>query len=99
MVPAAGVPTQLVAAGIVPGLLMIAAFSVLMLLWSLIDPDAAPLVERDLTGKLAAMRGVVPFLVLMVMVLGSLYADRDADEAGAVGVLSALLIGFFRRMR
>ncbi|WBU57397.1 TRAP transporter large permease subunit [Paracoccus sediminicola] len=99
--PMAGVPvTQLFMAGIIPGLLMIAAFSVLVLLWSLIDPDAAPRGQAaTLTEKLAAMRGVVPFLVLMVMVLGSLYAGiATPTEAGAVGVLGALLISFFRRM-
>lgn len=97
--PMAGVPvTELFMAGIFPGLMMIAAFAAVVLIWSLIDPAAAPAAAGlSLSEKLAAMKGVVPFLILMGMVLGSLYAGiATPTEAGAVGVLGALIISLFR---
>ncbi|SDD68347.1 TRAP transporter, DctM subunit [Paracoccus isoporae] len=98
--PMAGVPvTQLFMAGIVPGLLMIAAFALVVMVWALIDPSAAPAGQSaSLREKLIATKGVVPFLLLMVMVLGSLYAGiATPTEAGAVGVLGAILISLARR--
>jgi tripartite ATP-independent transporter DctM subunit len=98
--PMAGVPvTDLFMAGIIPGLLMIAAFSLVVLVWSTFDRSAAPGGQPvALREKLAALKGVVPFFVLMALVLGSLYAGiATPTEAGAVGVLGALLISFARR--
>ena len=97
--PMAGVPvTDLFMAGILPGLLMILAFGLVVLIWGLIDPAAAPAGSRhSLRDKLVALKGVIPFLVLMGLVLGSLYAGiATPTEAGAVGVLGALLISLAR---
>lgn len=98
--PMAGVPvTDLFMAGIIPGLLMIAAFSLVVLVWSTFDRSAAPGgLPVPLREKLTALKGVVPFLILMTLVLGSLYAGfATPTEAGAVGVLGALLISFARK--
>ena len=97
--PLAGVPvTQLFLAGIIPGLMMIAAFSVVTLIWSTLDKSAAPQGQSyPLRERIKALRGVIPFLVLMAMVLGSLYAGiATPTEAGAVGVLGSILISLFR---
>ncbi|WBU64315.1 TRAP transporter large permease subunit [Paracoccus aerodenitrificans] len=97
--PMAGVPvTELFMAGIIPGLLMIAAFTAVVLVWALIDPTACPAADgMTLREKLTALKGVVPFLLLMAMVLGSLYAGiATPTEAGAVGVLGAILLSLFR---
>lgn len=98
--PLAGVPvTELFIAGIIPGLLMIAAFSLVVLIWTGLDSSAAPAGEgASWREKFIALKGVIPFLVLMIMVLGSLYAGiATPTEAGAVGVLGALLISLARR--
>lgn len=94
--PLAGVAvTELFVAGI----LMILAFVFVVLAWIGIDKSAAPAGEGVTWGeKFRAMKGVVPFLILMVLVLGSLYAGiATPTEAGAVGVLGALSISFARR--
>ena len=97
--PLAGVPvTELFMAGIVPGLLMIAAFALVVLVWTMVDGTAAPAGQGyTVRQKLAAFKGVMPFLVPMILVLGSLYAGvATPTEAGAVGVLGALGISFVR---
>ncbi|MFV0512774.1 MAG: TRAP transporter large permease subunit [Jhaorihella sp.] len=93
--PLAGVPvTQLFIAGILPGLLMIAAFSAVIAIWLILDRNAAPVgVGYSTTEKLGALRGVLPFVLLMAIVLGSLYAGvATPTEAGAIGVLGAILV-------
>lgn len=97
--PLAGVPvTALFVAGIIPGVLMILAFLTVVTVWTAVDADAAPKGHSaTLREKAVALKGVAPFLVLMVLILGSLYAGvATPTEAGAVGVLGALLISFAR---
>jgi tripartite ATP-independent transporter DctM subunit len=97
--PLAGVPvTELFVAGILPGLLMILAFACVVLVWIGLDPTAAPAGQgATFAEKFRAMKGVIPFLILMILVLGSLYAGiATPTEAGAVGVFGAVLISLAR---
>lgn len=97
--PLAGVPvTELFMAGVLPGCLMMAVFSLVVVLWLTIDRNAAPAgTGYSLIEKLTALKGVLPFVLLMVIVLGSLYAGiATPTEAGAVGVLGAVLISVLR---
>ena len=101
--PLAGVPvTELFMAGILPGLLMILAFAIVVLIWVGLDPSAAPTgrgadPNAEPGARRRALIGVAPFLGLMTLVLGSLYAGfATPTEAGAVGVLGALAIGLAR---
>lgn len=98
--PLAGVPvTHLFMAGVVPGLLMMAAFAAVVGLWLLFAPAAAPTVaSASPKERVGALRGVLPFLALMALVLGSLYLGiATPTEAAAVGVLGAVAIGAARR--
>ncbi|MEJ6003527.1 TRAP transporter large permease [Paucibacter soli] len=82
-------------AGVLPGLLLAALFSGYLVLWAwrhpeLIPPADAPL---SLAQKLAASRSLIPVLLLIAAVLGSIYTGiATATEAAAVGVLGALLL-------
>ena len=98
--PLAGVPvTELFLAGIIPGILMIVAFSSVVTVWIFIKGSSAPAGQNvSLKDKILALKGVAPALALMAMVLGSLYAGfATPTEAGAVGVLGALLICLVRK--
>lgn len=98
--PMAGVAvTELFMAGIIPGLLMIVAFALVVFVWSLIDRRAVPSSSPvPIIEKLCSLVGVLPFLALMLTVLGSLYAGiATPTEAGAVGALGALAISLLRR--
>lgn len=92
-------------AGIVPGL-MIAVFlvaTVMLKVWR--DPNIAPHGEAFQVSrreKLQSLGSVGPVLVLIVAVLGSIYAGIATPiEAGAVGAAGALIIaramGFLKR--
>ena len=90
--------TQLFIAGIIPGLLLAGLFMVVVLFWSLFVPDAVPSGERyRLAEKTLSLMGVLPFLILIVAVLGSLYAGiATPTEAGALGAAVALIMALRR---
>jgi tripartite ATP-independent transporter DctM subunit len=87
-----GVPvTLLFLGGIIPGLLLSALFMVTVLVWSFVVPDSVPKGEPySLSQKLASTIAVLPFLLLIAAVLGSLYYGvATPTEAGALGAMVA----------
>lgn len=91
--------TVLFMAGVLPGLLLAAMFMATAFVWALAVPGATPDERAYGWGeKLRALVGVLPFLFLIAMVLGSLYAGvATPTEAGAVGAAAALLLCLQRR--
>ncbi len=95
-----GVPvTQLFLGGIVPGLLLATLFMGAVFVWSMIVPASVPVGEAySLEKKLASLVAVLPFVVLITAVLGSLYMGiATPTEAGAIGAAAALLMALQRR--
>lgn len=90
-------------AGIVPGLILTAAFSGAIYLIAKLKPDwvgkgadEAPLVAAGRRRSVAAQ--VAPIVALIVLVLGGMYGGLfTATEAGAFGAAGALTIALFRR--
>ncbi|WP_068298573.1 TRAP transporter large permease [Pararhodobacter sp. CCB-MM2] len=86
--------TRLFLAGIVPGLLMAALFSGWISLRCLMDDSLAPRAPK--TGFRDLLRGLwllLPVLVLIVLVLGSIYSGyATPSESGAVAVGATLLM-------
>jgi len=91
--------SQLFIAGIVPGLLVAAAFMATVFLWAVISPRSAPRAQSfTAIEKLKALVGMLPFLAMMVLILGSMYLGIvTPTEAGAVGALLALILCLARR--
>jgi tripartite ATP-independent transporter DctM subunit len=86
---------KLFIAGIVPGILLAALFSLYIVTWALVHPDRIPAVtERSSLGeKLYASRHLLPVVVLIALVLGSIYLGlATATEAAALGVVGALVL-------
>ena len=86
---------KLFIAGVLPGLLLAALFSGYIVLWALRHPDQVP--PRDpplsLLAKLRASGSLIPVVLLIAAVLGSIYTGvATATEAAAVGVLGALVL-------
>jgi tripartite ATP-independent transporter DctM subunit len=86
---------QLFIAGVVPGILLAALFSGYLMLWALRHPLLVP--PRDpptpLAYKLREARQLIPVVLLIAAVLGSIYAGiATATEAAAVGVVGALVL-------
>ncbi|PLX36261.1 MAG: hypothetical protein C0606_16330 [Hyphomicrobiales bacterium] len=90
-----GVPaTKLFLAGIVPGLFLMALFSVVVFIWVFSRPGAAPQTGRtSLKEKVRALLPILPFVLLIVVILGSLYLGiATPTEAGSVGALAAFIL-------
>ena len=87
--------SELFIAGVLPGLLLALIFSLYIVIWSLRNPQQIP--PRDppmsLGLKLSESRALIPVVLLIAAVLGSIYAGiATATEAAALGVVGALLI-------
>jgi tripartite ATP-independent transporter DctM subunit len=86
---------KLFIAGVLPGLMLAMLFSAYIIGWSLLHPDAIPREDSrpTLMEKLAASRHLIPVVLLIVSVLGSIYGGvATATEAAAVGVVGALVL-------
>jgi C4-dicarboxylate transporter, DctM subunit len=86
---------QLFIAGIVPGVLLGVLFSGYIVVWALVNPQLVPAAtERTTFGqKLHASRHLIPVVLLIALVLGSIYTGvATATEAAAFGVVGSLVL-------
>jgi C4-dicarboxylate transporter, DctM subunit len=87
--------SKLFIAGVIPGLLLALLFMGYIVVWALLNPTLVPKAEHSLsfTQKLYESRHLIPVVLLIVAVLGSIYAGiATATESAAVGVVGALLL-------
>jgi C4-dicarboxylate transporter DctM subunit len=86
---------QLFIAGVLPGVLLALLFSGYLVVWALLNPQHVPPADTrlNLRQKLHESRHLIPVVLLIGAVLGSIYAGvATATEAAAVGVVGALLL-------
>jgi tripartite ATP-independent transporter DctM subunit len=86
---------QLFIAGVLPGILLAALFSGYLIVWAWRHPELVPPPDRrlSLAEKLRESRHLIPVLLLIAAVLGSIYGGvATATEAAALGVVGALLV-------
>jgi tripartite ATP-independent transporter DctM subunit len=86
---------QLFIAGVIPGILLAALFSGYIVVWALLHPDAIPAATERTTfaQKVFASRHLIPVMLLIAAVLGSIYTGlATATEAAAFGVVGALAV-------
>jgi tripartite ATP-independent transporter DctM subunit len=86
---------KLFIAGVVPGILLAVLFSGYIAVWALLNPQRVPPPDPPMSfaHKLRASLSLIPVAVLILAVLGSIYAGiATATEAAAVGVVGALVI-------
>jgi tripartite ATP-independent transporter DctM subunit len=86
---------QLFIAGVLPGIMLALLFSGWIVFWALRHPQLVPPPDARLSlrGKLAESRHLIPVVLLIAAVLGSIYSGiATATEAAAVGVLGSLVI-------
>ena len=88
-------------AAIIPGLLLVLFYIVYILVFAYVKPLSAPAIKHDEPYKsvlLQSLKAMVAPLLLMVAVLGSIFAGlASPTESAAVGVLGAALLGFMQR--
>jgi tripartite ATP-independent transporter DctM subunit len=94
---------KLLIAGILPGLLTAAVYMIMIMVRCSIDPSLAPKVAFPDRAALwrerwDSLAGIWPVLVLIIGVMGGLYAGVvTPTEGGAVGAFLAALIGLVQR--
>jgi len=86
---------QLFIAGVIPGVLLAMLFSGYIVVWALANPTKVPVIATSTTfaQKLFASRHLIPVVLLIVVVLGSIYVGvATATEAAAFGVIGSLVL-------
>ena len=86
---------KLFIAGVIPGILLAALLSGYIVVWALLNPDRIPATSEKTTlaQKLHASRHLIPIVLLIAAVLGSIYAGvATATEAAAFGVVGSLVL-------
>ncbi|MBA3325445.1 MAG: TRAP transporter large permease subunit [Rhodobacteraceae bacterium] len=89
---------RLFLAGVVPGLMLAAMFSGYVAIWSLMNRDKMPPIEPEptLRERATALGLLLPTILLIVAVIGSIYGGlASPTEAAVVGVAGALAIACF----
>ncbi len=87
--------SKLFIAGILPGIVLAMLFMGYVVFWSFWRKDEVPAKEAamSLLGKIRESRFLIPVILLVLLVIGSMYLGfATATEAAAFGVIGALLL-------
>lgn len=88
---------RLFIAGLLPGLMLVALFAAYVAVRAWINPDLIPK-DRERFGwleKLQASRNLIPIAVLIMGVIGTIYAGlASPTDAAALGVVLALILAW-----
>ena len=87
--------SKLFIAGVLPGILLACLFSGYIMFWALRNPGQVPAADgkTTFTQKLSSSRSLIPVVLLIAAVLGSIYSGiATATEAAAVGVVGSLVL-------
>lgn len=84
---------------VLPGLVLVGLYIAYIVFISWMKPEMAPIIEEHSDVSLIEIfKAVVPPLLLMVMVLGSIFAGiASPTESAAFGVIGAVLLSAFNR--
>lgn len=86
---------RLFIAGVLPGLIIMALFMGYVIIWALIHPSKVPGGGERLgfTAKIRRSGRLIPAILLIVVVIGSIYTGTATPtEAAVIGVVGALLL-------
>lgn len=87
--------SKLFMAGIVPGLLCLLIFMIYVMIRVTITPSLAPVKGKKTSGKekLHALKGMFPFVFLIVVILGGIYLGLTTPtEAASISVVLAIIL-------
>ena len=91
---------KLFIAGIIPGIMISLIFMTYVIIWSLINKKIMPkiLEEYSLIEKIKRSKQLLPIIILISAVIGSIYTGiATATEAASLGVLGALILSYFQK--
>ena len=87
--------SKLFVAGIIPGIFLAGMFMGYVALWSVFKKDEVPSADpyMTLSQKIRASKLLIPVILLVLLVIGSMYAGfATATEAAAFGVIGSLVL-------
>lgn len=101
---AAAVPVgQQLLAGVVPGLILAAAFAGMIVLYVMAKPSLAPRIDMSTVTwsmRWQSLLGLAPIALVVLTVIGGLFLGIfTATEAGVAGMFAALLFGIWHKRR
>ena len=88
---------RLFVAGVLPGVLLVSLFVGYVIVWSMFNKDKLPPADPSLPlrEKLRRSRRLIPVMLLIAGVIGSIYAGiASPTDAAAVGVVLALILSW-----
>ena len=91
---------KLFIAGIIPGIMIAAIFMIYVITWSIINKKEMPTSNESFSfnEKIKGSVQLLPVIMLIVAVIGSIYAGvATATEAASLGVVGALILSFFQK--
>ena len=91
---------KLFIAGIIPGIMIALIFMSYVIIWSLINKKEMPkiLEEYSLLEKVRRSKQLLPVILLILAVIGSIYTGvATATEAASLGVVGALILSYFQK--
>tara|TARA_Y100000590_G_scaffold95003_1_gene107668 strand:- start:1640 stop:2950 length:1311 start_codon:yes stop_codon:yes gene_type:complete len=91
---------KLFIAGIIPGIMIAAIFMIYVITWSIINKKEMPVSDEkfSLNEKIKGSTQLLPVIILIIAVIGSIYAGvATATEAASLGVVGALILSFFQK--
>lgn len=86
--------------GFIPGIILVLLFMGVIVVWTLLNPKAAPVPDIRLTliQKILAIKGIWSFLVLMMACLGTIYAGvATPTEAAGLGASGSMILALIMR--
>ncbi|MGE3868355.1 MAG: TRAP transporter large permease [Pseudorhodoplanes sp.] len=89
---------RLFIAGVIPGIMLAGLFMGFVVIWALLNKDRMPLPEPSTSfrNRIAATRRLIPVVLLILGVIGSIYGGlASATEAAVIGVFLALVLSWW----
>ncbi len=86
---------RLFIAGVVPGIMLMSLFSGYIIIWALLNKDKTPPsdIHMSFAQKLYASRLLIPTVLLIAAVIGSIYSGvATPTEAAVLGVVGSLIL-------
>lgn len=86
---------RLFIAGVLPGIMLMSLFSGYIIVWALLNPDKTPPsdIRMSFAQKLYASRLLIPTVLLIAAVIGSIYSGvATPTEAAVLGVAGSLIL-------
>lgn len=86
---------QLLIAGIIPGIMLMALFSLLLIIIGILKPNWAPrgIAKYSVKEKLIAVKSNIAILIIFLIVMGGMYTGiTTPTEAAAIGAVSTFIV-------